>query len=340
MAATLLYSNGFDVNKVMTALYGRIGWRSGSLDSPSGRNFEDFHALVTEKNLADTQEAGNSYDAKEQLERAAILRVMNNVFREREFYDNTLLYAREQEDGEPIQNSSLFTGFEIVTAVDQRKTTQINSVILNFSENVSFTIYLFQDGKKTPIKTQSVSAIAGEATEVALTEFYLNKKAFRYYLGYFQSDLGTAKALAEECHFLPTKAFKAIPMYSNASGTDFNRENISYPSQAYGFNAQLSSFRDHTTDIVSRPALFDEAVGLQLAFSMIQQILYSTRSNVTERITKTEMGSIGLQVELNGYAPVSDFKQVEGISQRLKKEIERLNKQFFPKPKAQTINLC
>jgi hypothetical protein len=69
-------------------------------------------------------------------------------------------------------------------------------------------------------------------------------------------------------------------------------------------------------------------------------IIYSTRSNARERIIKDEVARVGLQLELNGYAPVSDMAKVVGLAQRIDKEFQRMRSQLIAKPKAQTINVC
>lgn len=348
------YTNGFDYNRVMAAMVGRIGFKqvpvspvlnSANQISRSGRYFQDFHSLVSLPNIEATMPDGSVFDAHlEGLQRAAILRILNRVFKEREYYENTMVYEREQEDADEVAGTGQFTGMEIKVAKDGKSLVQVNSVVLNFNQDVIFTLYLFKDGKKSPVWQQEVSAVAYEATVVSLDNCILGgllpNKGNRYYLGYFQSDLGTAKALAEDGDRNRSLMFSACPFYSNATGPDFDREHISYPGDYYGFNAEISSFRDHTATIVSRPNVFDEAVGLQMAYMVIEQILYAVRSNSTERILKDEIARVGAQLELNGYAPVSDMQKVEGIAQRIDKEIARVNKSLFPNPKIQTVTIC
>lgn len=342
-----VYTNGFDYNRVMAAMVGRLAFRDEEPASKSGRYYQDFHALVNVDNIRNTMPSGAVLATHlTQLQSAAILRVLNGVFREKEYYENVLLYEREESEETLVTNSGQFTGYEINIASDGKRAVQIDYAVLNFDTDVTFNLYLFKDGKKTAIWQQEVSAVADEATVVPLSDVVLTylsgtTKGGRFFLGYFQDDLGGAKAIEEQVEFwAPTKMFRATPMYSLATGQDFDRVQLYSPSYSYGLNLEISSFRDHTAAIVSKPNLFDEAVGLQLTYMVIEQIIYAVRSNATERILKDQIDKLTVQLELNGYAPVSDLSKVEGIAQRIQKELDRINKSFFPKTKATTINLC
>lgn len=342
-----VYTNGFDFNRVMSAMVGRLAFRGQEPSSKSGRYFQDFHAIVQVDNISKTMPAGSVLSEHLfSLQQAAILRVLNAVFREKEYYENVLLYEREDGQTRLVPNTGLFAGYEINIAGDGKRAVQIDSVVLNFDSDIDIQLYLFKDGKKTAIWQQRVLGVAGEATVVPLNDLVLtalasNTKGGRFYFGYFQDDLGSARAIEEQVDsWASTKMFKATPMYSKATGNDFDRVQYSEPGYSYGLNLEMSSFRDHTAAIVSKANLFDEAVGLQMAFMVIEQALYAVRSSTSERILKETIDVVGLQMDLNGYAPVSNLSKVEGIAQRIKKEIDRLTPSFFPKPKATTVNLC
>lgn len=341
------YTNGFDYNRVMSAMYGRLAFRGEEPPSRSGRYFQDFHAIVGVDNISKTMPLGSDLSEHlSQLQQAAILRTLNGVFREKEYYENVLLYEREDGLTRLVPNTGLFCGYEINIASDGLRAVQIEAAVLNFNTDVTFPLYLFKDGKKSPIWQQSVSAVAGEATVIPLSDLVLTylsgtTKGGRFYFGYFQSDLGAVKAIEETVDdWASTRMFEASPFYSVATTGDFDRVNIQEPSYSYGLNLQMSSFRDHTAAIVAKANLFDEAIGLQTAFMVIEQIIYAVRSNGSERVLKDTIDMVGLQLELNGYVAVTDVSKVEGIAQRIKKELDRLNTSFFPKPKATTINLC
>lgn len=353
-------TNGFDLAKVTTALFGRIGWRQPATGSPvittanletrSGRYFQDFHALVSVANVKATMEEAGASDNHlnehlTNLAKAAIMKCLNNVFRVRDFIDQAILYtAADNQAYRTIPNNGLFVGYQINLARATDIALQINTAQLFFDSAATFNLYMFAEGKKAPIYTKSVTTTAGDVTVVDLDNWIINYIASGYagnkfYIGYFQNDLGPAKAIQHDVCFGSTKVFSATPMQAAATGaTEFDRTQISWTGQPYGFNLEVSAFRDHTNGIVKNAAQFDEAVGLTVTYSVIESILNSTQLNSTERILKEQMDRIGVQLELQGAAPISDGPKIKGIVQRLETEYERLRKSFYPKPKAQVIN--
>ena len=84
--------------------------------------------------------------------------------------------------------------------------------------------------------------------------------------------------------------------------------------------------------------MFDELIGLQMAYTIIEKILYSTESSVKERILKGQLYEAGLQLDLNGSAAISDGPKTEGIKQRITKEALRIKEAFYPKQKSIIVN--
>ena len=86
---------------------------------------------------------------------------------------------------------------------------------------------------------------------------------------------------------------------------------------------------DYTSVICRNADKFDEAVGLQMAVNLIEQIISSSRSNATERIGKDQLAS--LYNDLNIDMPTDQRPYSAGLKNRLKREIQRLNRTFFKK---------
>lgn len=359
------YTNGFDYSRIIAAMFGRVGWKqpikSGSpvinstnLISKGFRYFNDgsFHTIVTVDNVKATMEEAGASDANlnlhlESFQRAAIMRCLNSVFREPEQIEQVLLFNRLGQNDQPVTNTGQFVCYEINVAPAMDIGTQIDSATLLFDQDVTFNLYLFKDGKKSPLSVIQVSAVANEATVVNFSDLVLNyigssTKGTRFYFGYFQDDLGSAKAIQEQvCGHNKTCCFRAEPAYmkKNAGEYDFDRNQRSYTIQPYGINLEMSSFRDHTQQIVKKANLFDEVIGLTVAYMTIEQIIYACRSNANERILKDELSKVGIQMDLNGAAPVSDSPKIKGLNTRIEEELKRMRKSFFPRPKTQTINL-
>ena len=78
--------------------------------------------------------------------------------------------------------------------------------------------------------------------------------------------------------------------------------------------------------------IFDAAIGLQMAVSLIEMMNATTRSNMTERLGKDLTKQ--LFVELNGLYTDNGVATAIGLQKRLVREISQLRIYFFPKPKS------
>lgn len=350
------YSNGYDLSAVNTALTGRIGFRqpagSGApvLDTPakasaSGRYFQDFHAIVTVNNIKAVMEQPGASDSDlntylANLKQAAVARALNGVFPEKRVIDQIRLFSQEGINDKPIENSGKFVGIEIEVAETSDVAVQLDAVHLYFDSDATFDLYLFKDGKQSEEWHQSVTAVANDITEIALTDKVIGKG--RWYLGYFQEDLGSAKAyweVIDDCN--KASMFEAeFIQATKLTGTLFDRDRRAETNVNFGLNLEISSFMDHTLQIKRKAAMFDELIGLTMAAMVLEQVIYSTASNGVERILKDQLSKVGIQMDLNGAAPVSDSPQIVGLKQRIDRETETVRALFYPKRKSQTVNLC
>ena len=349
------YSNGYNNATVLPKLFGRLAWatdtslNTANTTSASGRYFDDgsFHALVTPVNVKATLPEPVSPATWDtvftRLQNAVISKALNAVFNATEFVDDLKFYNPDQSEVEQlISNSGKAVGFKISVAPHFDKSVQLNSLELYFDGAATFNVYLFKQGQKAALKTKSVTTEASKKVSVDLTDWILNyKEAGTYYILYFQDDLGSVKAIREQVEFPEARYYCAEPIETAViSGIDFNRQSPSILGQSAGLNVQATSFRDFSNNILLQPHFFDELIGLVMAQTVIEGILYSIRENKTERITKDQMTTIGMQLDLNGAAPISDSPQVIGLKQKIDREAARVKKAFYPQPKAQTIEIC
>ena len=171
---------------------------------------------------------------------------------------------------------------------------------------------------------------------------YLSTNAMggTFYIGYFQDDLNGAKAYYESYSQLFSDVY--FWTFGEADKTqgeyNFNRRNVRMNNVNYGMNFHISTFRDHTQQIVKKAPLFDDVIGLTMAANVVEQVVYSTRSNATERILKETIGEFGAQMDLNGAAPVSNTGYVPSLKKKISEEYKQLQQAFFPKPKSKTVN--
>lgn len=350
------YTNGFCFGKVMTALFGRVGWKQptqASLQivnnlnrsSKGGRYFNDFHALCTIENIKATCTDAGISDTQfntllENQQKAVIMRCLNGVFPGRQVIDQVKLFSRYGYNDELVTGSNQFVGYEINVADKVDAAVQIDALHLYFDSEATFNIYLFKDGNPVALWTEEITTEANAITEIPLVDKVIGRG--KYYLGYFQADIGSAKAYQEqvEC-WNKTLWFSAIPVECDATGaTTFNRNERSYPYQPKGLNLEMSSFKDYTRQIENKAAMFDELIGLTNAYATIEQIIYAVRSSSTERILKDELDRAGIQLDLTGAAPISDGPKVQGLRQRIERELKNVQGSFYPKEKAQIMSLC
>lgn len=352
----MAYTNGYELTAVLVALKDRVGFRqpvgtgaptlsSAVTTSASGRYFQDFHAMVTVENIKQTMELPAATDGQlitylGEIRQAAIMRVLGGVFSQPQVIDRpALLFHRTGVNDTAENNAGKFIGYEIIVADIADAGVQIDALHVLLDGAATFNVYLFKDGDPAAVFTQSVTTVANTIKEVVLTDKVIGRG--KYYLGYFQNDLGSVKAIRQQvAHWNSGRMYSARPMQSDATGaTTFNRDEISY-GEPIGLNVEMSSFRDHTTQIKRKAAMFDEVIGLQMAYSVIEQVIYSVRRNANESILKDQLDRVGIQLDLSGVAPISESPKVTGLKQRIDREILSIQKSFYPTAKASVVSLC
>ena len=340
-----MYTNGIDITECLNSLQSRIGWEQSTksdapvlspenLESFSGRYFQDFHPLVTPENIKYAQD--NAMITDDQLNeylnkrvRASITNVLTSVFSENQIIEQSKVYKRIGQNDLLINNSDLFVGYEINVANDKKKKVQITECSLYLDTEVTFNLYLFEDGNPGSILTREVTSSPDKLTKIKLDNVYLSSHG-KYFFGYFQSDIGDAKAYLENVYCKkPAYCYSADSMYSKQNGTDFDRNNICYPSQPYGFNLEITSFKDVTETILTNPTMFDELIGMSVTIWVLELLLNNSRSNRNERITKEQSSLIyqdlnQVTTEENPFNP--------GLRTRMQSEIKKVKKFFNNKP--------
>lgn len=339
-------------SEVISGLFTRVGWQQptqteyailtgDNLVSLSGRYFGDFHSLLTVKNVKETIEDKDISNANFnnwliQKQKACINRVLQGVFNRDQIIEQLQLFSREYNDNKTLlQNAGKFVGYKIELADDSSYSVVLNSVSLLFDSVATFKLYCFHAGKGK-IWEKEVTTVAGYETIVNVTDLILSISSSTYkqgefIFGYFQDDLGSAKAINfDNCEFNEALIFCAEPCEAIAtSSTTIQTTQTVETNYNYGLNLEMSSFRDFTAVIVRNPSQFDEAIGLQMACDLIEQIIFSSRSNATERIQKEQVQAAF--TDLNQDMPVDGAPYSAGLKNRLKRELQRLNKNYFPK---------
>jgi hypothetical protein len=349
------YTNGFHYPQVISALFGRVGWlqtpgapvlNTSNLFSKSGRYFNDgsFHSLVTLSNLKQVMELNGATDFEfnaylEALHRGVILRLLSATFGVPEFISQDMTFTRFDSSDKQIQNTGAFTGIRIFRPSSLNYAIQIDKVELYFNEAKTFMLYLYEDTNPTPIWSTSVTSVANSRTTVSIPDLVLNNTHGRIlYLGYNQDQLGTCKAISETDIETIGNRMYGIEFFKCIPG---NFSEVNYTGDTTGLNAQLTVFKDHTASITTKAGLFDNAIGLQMAAQLVEQILFTKRSNSDERILGNTAGQMLGSMALDGVAPITDGPQSYGLRKQISAELVRMRESFFPKPNKGTIrNVC
>lgn len=363
---TKTYSNGFKIAETLSTLMGRIGWRQptvstftttlsdDNLKSDSGRYFQDFHPYCSPDIIKMVQEDNQISDDDfnaflQNSQQSVIMESLNAVFGKRELIEQKLFFERfGRADYLAVpNNANAFVGIVLKPPRDFEKAVQIDQISLYFNETVTFPLYVFHDAQRTALCTQNVTANAWNQTVVPFDQFVLTSldgnKSGVFYIGYFQSDLGTANALAVNEIIQKVNlfySFGAVPVQMNRRVSDgvtpqLDYTNVGFTSQTHGMNVQFSAFREHTQKIINNYYLFDELIGLQMACKVIEMIQYSDRSNFKGRIAQ-EMSS-KLQQDLEGTYLENGKPASTGLRNQIQRETFRVRENLFPKAQITTV---
>ncbi len=352
MPLNVNYSNGFDMNRVLPAMLYRLAWKeiggivltNDNKTPKSGRFFDSFHAIANIINIKNNTEPIPANDTElnaklEQMYKDVMFRCLSSVFTGVEFLDGACnTYNRVPSSQNTIvENTSSFVGYAIDVAERSDVSIQVNSLTLLFNAAATFNIHLFADGDPNPLITKSVTTVANAPVIIDVENFVFGYKtklsnSSRYYIGYFQNDLNGAKAIREQANFNRSLMYCAVPCSLKASANVPLYNEVSQTFSPSGLNIEFSSFRDRTDTIVKQPFLFDTLVGLQMSTGIIESVMYTTRSNSSERILKENIDRMMVYMDLKGTVPISDAP-VSGtnIAAEIKKETARIYKTLFPK---------
>jgi hypothetical protein len=349
-------TNGFDEARVLPALAIRMGWlqptdsnypvlSTANKASASGRYYNDdsFHAACTIQNLYDCQpdsgisaEEFNAY--LQQLQKGVLLGMLNAIFGEARMIETGMVYGKCSNEAYRYIGGNRFCGIAM-TIADGNHAVMLNEATLMMNEDVDFTLYLYHE-LKGKLKEWEVSAKANELTTVALNEAITSMGGSgKWFLGYYQDALGTAKAIDYSTERNVYRVMQTEGMEAAKTGAaTFDLSNYTSTETMYGLNLRASAYRDMTAAIINNAHLLDELGGLSMAAKVIDIVLNSTRSNRNQRIVSEQQKQY-LASELNRVAGAQSAYS-PGLKARIAQEVERVSNSFFPKqPKAQTINL-
>lgn len=360
-------STGFDEAKVYAALTGRIGWRNPTLEgydivdtanaaSLSGRYFNDgsFHPSCTIQNLKETQEDADIDDTEfntflTNLYRSICAGCVTSVFNNTEAIESGLIYKRSSVPASStpqlVTNSGKFVGIRVNVA-NGDYAVMIDSITVLLDGAKTFNLYIYKDFKTDPLVTKEITTTAYEETTVSVGEVlnYLSStnKGGVYYIGYYQDDLGDAKAV--DCSPICNE-FKIVGFTSIEATTDatfgFNRYQYAANYSTYGLNIELSSYHDYTERVVNaaKAGLFDEYIGLAMATKVVEHAMNAQRLNGQAIQASAQLSQ--LYDQLNNEPDNAPGMPVSpGLKSRLKREVKKLQDAFKQHQKPISVSIC
>jgi hypothetical protein len=339
-------------DKIKTAMFGGVGWRQSTvsgvptvtgsnLTASSGLIFQDGTSFVTLQNIIDCQEDSEISDAEfniylANLQNAVILEACQKVVSDQSDFINTVnLFPYEKSFNNTITPSTNFVGFEIERTKDTNILGKINWIELAFDSVKTFNVYLYNSNlPKSPIKTQSVTTVAGESVIVALEDWELADdatfKGGKFYWGYFESDLDGAEALKKDYELsdlqVSTRCHYITPVTLEHSGSLIDITTVTEVNETYGLNFGIDTYNDYTELLIRNKSLFYQPIQYQMAEKIFNLIRVATRSNNIERLNKDFINDIGFEI----YGNIE--LGIQGINGKLKRSIEDLRRTLFRKP--------
>jgi hypothetical protein len=346
-------------DRVKAELFGGVGWRQGvisgypvidaaNLASSSGLYYQDGCSFVTTENVYDNQQEVGASDANfnaylTQLQESAILEVCQKIDNnESDFVQSVNLYPYEKSFSDTITHSGRFVGFEIERRKSVNMLGKIGWVEVAFDTAATFNLYLYNSNKpNAPIVTQEVTTVAGESVVVNLDDWYIADdntfKGGTFYVGYFEDDLGAAKAYAKNWEASQyqrgTKCHNVYQVSLEHSGTAIDVTSNISPSDTFGLNIGIDIYTDYTELFIRNRAMLYQAIQYQVAEKVFHLISTSSRFNANERANESDKQEMAFEVYGNKELGI------EGVNGKLTRTINNLKRTLFRKSRISVSTL-
>jgi hypothetical protein len=305
----------YNTERALQVLFGRVGWKPDTFNlsdenkkSLSGRNFQSFHKIVTLKNVYENMETENAGDDEfndylKDLQSNAILACLSGIYNENELIEQSLLFNGKNPTPQKYSGT---VGYKL--KLPEGYTVVLKSVSLLFDRDSEIELFL-NHSTNGEIWSKKLECKENKQA-VHQIDLSLHYSTNEYKGGFFYFGYKSGDAIPLELE----------PEWSKTNILGYTPEGET--SNTYGLNIEFCSYRDYTKVIENNSHLFDTVIGLQVAATVVELILNSTRSNKTQRISK-EAGEV-LYNDLNTAFPTNEFPYTTGLRNQLAREIKRL----------------
>lgn len=213
-----------------------------------------------------------------------------------------------------IPNALKWAGLEFEVKRDLGTVAKVGKIGFQFSENVTFNLYLFHSSSPEAISTTEIAYDKTGEEKWFDVNFELpyrgDFKGGSYYVVYKQSDLGTAKAInriqgysASDMGTYDLKGlwgkYVSIHPFNVAETTglwDIRHNEYNYGTN-YGMNIAMSVYCEYTDFLIEQRLVFKNLVAKQVATSLLREIAYNPSSRVGRNETTIERTQLLYEID-------------------------------------------
>lgn len=304
----------------------QTGWQLTSLTtSDSHLYFDGLHPLITIENLSsicpefDRIHAGDA-TARNQAFTAwlqtkvedGILQAIDRWIGEKMEFQTAKAVLEDKRlfnpDGNSFALDSLtsgtFSGIELTPSKSKSLRVHIRKIAIQFEQNQSINILVYQSGKSAPLFTETVNYTGtGDWQEVEVD--WLLPSGYRYWIGY-DNDAVTGQYVNAVTDYdwqgyeypsgrhYQAKAF-SIDGYA---GSLWDLGNTQHSvSTNYGLNLSLDVRCDYTDLVLEQRRLFASAIGYQVAINLLRELALNPNSRINRHESNVDIIQVMHEIE-------------------------------------------
>ena len=340
----------FDKSKLELGLSGLVGYRPSldpnfftlnavNLQSDSGFYVNDNPYVEIESykdtiNFKDINE--EQFNTKlTQNTNAAIASVCAAVFEDKNnpsFVDRQLQFknATNKVNLETLPEG--FVGEKICIEKKNSLAVEISRILLDFSGTGDVTLYLYNTNSLAPIKTETVT-ISSDHQVVNLNWKLDNTDGVNggdWYIGYYTQGLTVTpyKRDYNDASYESNITYIDLEKTSVVGHTAPNLWDLTLDegmSETTGMNLDISVYYDYTDLVIQNKYLFADAINLEAAIGMLNQVKGSLRSNQNQRLTQDNL--IKIEVAIEGQTG-DKYTKVTGLRPSLGKQLDLIKRKI------------
>ncbi|MFM9825837.1 hypothetical protein [Flavobacterium sp.] len=337
----------FTATKIADGLLGIVGFRQpynpnyAILDEDNTTSlsglFVNDNPYAKIEFLKDTQDYKDiSYDEfnalLKDMQKSSSISICSQVFNEFDFIDRGLIYknASNKIGVETLPNG--FVGYKIEVSQAKNTAFSINRVILDFNGTGTFTLLLFNTGKKVALQSKVITIASDNQVEELNWVLDNTSTTYKgdYYIGYVSTGIAVSPFKREWNNANVMSSFKELCLekifVKNHTGNQlFNLDLIEGLSQDTGLNLDISIYDDYTDFILNNKMLFAKAISLEFTIRCLQMYVSSIRSNTNER--KSQELYQKIMIEIEGTKGSDSLISVTGLREQAIGEISQLKQE-------------